>query len=86
MKKLLIVLLLPVFAHSQKLAPYKYRAVDSVTNYDNAEIIKYRSKSGELRADTIWFNNQKQDIEINSAGFVTVYRTKLKPKVTSKQK
>lgn len=38
---------------AQKIATCKYKAVKSVTTYDDGEVIVYRNKTGKLIADTI---------------------------------
>lgn len=62
MKYLLInvLLLVPFLSFSQKIGKNKYRDVDSMITYRNADIIIYKQK-GKVCRDTIWAGNVEVD-------------------------
>lgn len=85
MKKLLtLLLLIPCFCVAQKKAPYKYGEVDSVIQYQDAQIISYK-KDGKQKRDTIWTATQKKDIEIDWSRVVITDSRFLKPRIKFKQ-
>jgi hypothetical protein len=77
----LVLCLVSVFCHGQKVK--KYGEVDSVIQYQDAQIVSYK-KSGRQIRDTIW-NNSKKDIEIDWAHVVQQRSDYLRPRFRQKQ-
>jgi hypothetical protein len=73
--------MLPVSCFGQKIAPYKYKDVDTVYQYQDAQIIYYNDKNGKHKRDTIWMATQKKDIEIEFARRVITTDMYLKPRL-----
>jgi len=78
---IILVLLLPVFGMAQKIAPYKYKNVDTVLQYVDAQIISYKDKNQKQKRDTIWVATQKKEIEIEFARLVSSSDMYLKPRI-----
>lgn len=72
MKKILTVfiLFLAVNGYGQKIAAYKYGEVDTVLQFQDAQIIIYNDKKGSHKADTIYHSKQKKEIVIDWAHVV----------------
>lgn len=83
MKKIILIILLisGVSCYGQKKAAYKYGEVDSVIQYQDAQIISYKNKVGKQVRDTIWTVGQKKDIEVELAHHVITTSQYLKPRI-----
>lgn len=85
MKKSIIALMLLISigvsnSFCQKIRDNNYKNVERVNTYTNAQTITYKDKLGKLKTDTIYFNKQKQDVNIVSCKEVNIFDKKLKQK------
>lgn len=71
------LLLCAVFCQGQKVK--KYGEVDSVIQYQDAQIVSYKKNGKQIR-DTVW-NNSKKQIEIDWAHVVQQRSDYLRPRL-----
>jgi hypothetical protein len=81
MKKALIVLFVfpTVSLSAQKIKPYVYGEVESVTQFRDGQVISYKDKSGKVKSDTIMFSTQKKQVTIDWSHKVATDSRYLKP-------
>lgn len=72
-----ILLLCAVFCQAQKVK--RYGEVDSVIQYQDAQIISYKKNGKQIR-DTVW-NERKKQIEIDWAHVVEQRSDYLRPRL-----
>ena len=53
---ILTVFLTPFFCHSQKIKDGVYKKVDTLIEYDDAEIVFYKNKSQKGKSDTLYYS------------------------------
>jgi hypothetical protein len=68
----IVFILIPFLSRAQKINSYRYKKVDSVLKYKNAELIIYRNKLGKQITDTVYYSKMKMDIRISDADVVIV--------------
>lgn len=82
MKNIKIMIVLALFASAsasgQKISRYRYNVVDTLIQYDNAEIIKYTDRFGREKADTIYFKTKTGLVNIDLIEQYIIYDGKLK--------
>lgn len=71
-----MIVLFSMIVRGQKINSCRYKNVDSVVKYYNAETITYKNRSGKPVTDTVYFSDMKCNINIDSATSETIFSSK----------